>query len=47
MWRGADAYYLPTSSRNRKENKGRRERTNHRREDADQLNAIVVEQIIL
>ena len=34
-------------SRNRKRNKGRKERGNHRREDADQLNAIVVEEIIL
>ena len=34
-------------SRNRKRNKGRRERANHTREDADQVNAIAVEEIIL
>ena len=34
-------------SRNRKINKGRRERANHRREGTDQSNAIVVSDIIL
>ena len=34
-------------NRNRKRNKGRRERKNHKREDVDQSNAIVVEEIIL
>ena len=34
-------------SRNRKRNKGRRETANRRREDANQLNAIAVKEIIL
>ena len=34
-------------SHNRKRNKGRRDRANHRREDADHSNAIAIEEIIL